>query len=67
VTILVMTQVLNAVLLLPLLVFMLVVARDPDLMGEYVAGRGATVMYVVTIAGIAICVGALLVLSLIGG
>ena len=64
VTILVLTQVLNAVLLLPLLVFMLIVARDRNLMGRYAAGRGATTMYVVTIAGIAICVGALLILSL---
>jgi Mn2+/Fe2+ NRAMP family transporter len=66
VAILVLTQVLNALLLLPLLVFMLIVARDRDLMGDYVAGRGATVMYVVTIAGVAVCVGALLVLSLMG-
>jgi Mn2+/Fe2+ NRAMP family transporter len=33
-----MTQVLNAVLLLPLLVFMLIVARDRQLMGRYAAG-----------------------------
>jgi Mn2+/Fe2+ NRAMP family transporter len=61
---LVLTQVLNAVLLLPLLVFMLIVARDRDLMGTYAAGRGATTLYVVTIGAIAGCVGALLLLSL---
>jgi Mn2+/Fe2+ NRAMP family transporter len=65
VTLLVMTQVLNAVLLLPLLVFMLVVARDRDLMGRYAAGRAATVLYVVTIGAIAVCVAALLLLSVL--
>jgi Mn2+/Fe2+ NRAMP family transporter len=63
VTVLVMSQVLNAVVLLPLLVFMLVVARDRELMGPYAAGRGATTLYVVTIAAIAVCVTALLLLS----
>lgn len=61
---LVLTQVLNAVLLLPVVVFMLIVARDRDLMGTYAAGRGATTLYVVTIGAIAVCVGALLLLSL---
>jgi Mn2+/Fe2+ NRAMP family transporter len=65
VTLLVMTQVLNAVLLLPLLVFMLVVARDRELMGRYAAGRGATSLYVVTIVAIAGCVAALLLLSVL--
>ena len=60
-----MTQVLNAVLLLPLLVFMLVVARDRDLMGPYAAGRAASLLYVGTIAAIAVCVVALLVLSVV--
>jgi Mn2+/Fe2+ NRAMP family transporter len=63
VTVLVLTQVLNAVLLLPLLVFMLVVARDRELMGAYAAGRGATALYVGTIGAIAVCVSALLLLS----
>lgn len=65
ITLLVMTQVLNAVLLLPLLVFMLVVARDGELMGRYAAGRGASTLYVVTIVAIAGCVAALLLLSVL--
>ena len=65
VTLLVMTQVLNAVLLLPLLVFMLIIARDRNLMGPYTAGRGATALYVVTIGAIAVCVAALLLLSVL--
>jgi Mn2+/Fe2+ NRAMP family transporter len=65
VTLLVMTQVLNAVLLLPLLVFMLVVARDRELMGPYAAGRAATALYVVTIGAITVCVAALLLLSVL--
>jgi Mn2+/Fe2+ NRAMP family transporter len=65
VTVLLMTQVLNAILLLPLLVFMLVVARDREVMGPYAAGRGATALYVVTIGAIAACVAALLLLSVL--
>ena len=61
VTILVVTQVLNAVLLLPLLVFLLGVARDRDLMGEWVASRRAVVAYVITIAVVGACVVGLLV------
>ena len=64
VPILVLTQVLNAVLLLPLLVFMFGIARDRDLMGEFTAGRGLSVAYVVAILVIATCVGALGLLTL---
>jgi Mn2+/Fe2+ NRAMP family transporter len=42
VPLLVLTQVLNAVLLLPLLVVMQRLARDPELMGPYRNGRRAT-------------------------
>jgi Mn2+/Fe2+ NRAMP family transporter len=66
VTILVGTQVLNAVLLLPLLVFMFGIARDRDLMGEFTAGRGLSVAYGTAIVVIALCVGALGVLALTG-
>jgi Mn2+/Fe2+ NRAMP family transporter len=66
VAILVGTQVLNAVLLLPLLVFMFGIARDRDLMGEFTAGRGLSVAYGTAIAVIALCVAALGVLSLTG-
>lgn len=59
VTILVGTQVLNAVLLAPLLIAMVGLARDRDLMGEFTAGRGATAMYLVTITVVVVCVIAL--------
>jgi NRAMP (natural resistance-associated macrophage protein)-like metal ion transporter len=57
--ILVLTQVLNAALLLPLLVLMVGVARDEVLMGRHRATTTATAVYGVTIALIALCVGAL--------
>ncbi len=63
VTILVFTQVLNAVLLLPLLGFMFGLSRDRSLMGEYAAGRVASAGYLVAIALIAACVVALVVMS----
>jgi Mn2+/Fe2+ NRAMP family transporter len=59
VPILVLTQVLNAVLLLPLLVFMYGISRDQRLMGDYAAKRGMSVSYGVAIAIIAACVLAL--------
>ncbi|HEY5154258.1 MAG TPA: divalent metal cation transporter [Acidimicrobiales bacterium] len=61
--ILVLTQALNAVLLLPILAFMQRIARDRDLMGDYVAGRWASGAYVVAIGCIGLCVGALLFLQ----
>lgn len=63
VSILVLTQILNAVLLLPLLAFMYGIARDPAVMGEHAAGRGVSAAYLVAIAFIALCVGALAVLT----
>ena len=63
ITILVATQALNAVLLLPILVFMYRVARDRDLMGEYTAKPLMAGAYIVAIAGIGVCVAALAVLS----
>lgn len=62
--ILVLTQVLNAVLLLPLLAFMFGLSRDRDLMGDLVASRPLSIVYLVTIGFIAACVGALLIFSL---
>ena len=64
VSILVLTQILNAVLLLPLLAFMYGIARNSDLMGEHVATRGAAAGYVLAIAFIAVCVVSLGVLTL---
>ena len=64
ISILVLTQVLNAVLLLPLLVFMYGIARDRDLMGEYTATPASAALSLATIAFITACVGALFVLAL---
>lgn len=63
VTVLVLTQVLNAVLLVPLLTFMYGIARNPTLMGTHVANRTAAAGYLVAIATIASCVLALLWLT----
>lgn len=59
VTILVATQVLNAVLLVPLLVFMVCVGRDAELMGPHRITDRGLIVYVVTITLIVVCVGAL--------
>jgi Mn2+/Fe2+ NRAMP family transporter len=61
--ILVLSQVLNAVLLLPLLVFMYGLARDRHVMGNFAAGRVTSLAYLVTILLIGGCVGVLLVVS----
>ncbi|MFM8237826.1 MAG: divalent metal cation transporter [Actinomycetota bacterium] len=66
VPLLVLTQVLNAVLLLPLLVFMTLLARDRALMGAFTAGRRATTAYATAIAVIGACVVALGALALTG-
>jgi len=62
VAILVLSQVLNAVLLLPLLGFMYVIATDRRVMGALSAGRLVRGMYLVCIAFIGVCIGALGVL-----
>lgn len=64
VTVLVSTQVLNAVLLVPLLAFMYGISRDRDLMGRYAATRAQAASYVVAILLITLCLGALLVSSI---
>jgi len=56
VAILVGTQVLNAVLLVPLLFAMIGLGRDADLMGRFVIGRTALIGYVVTTAVVVLCV-----------
>lgn len=63
VTVLVSTQVLNAVLLVPLLAFMYGIARDRDLMGSHTATRVQAASYLFAIALITVCLGALLVAS----
>ncbi|MFZ0831744.1 MAG: divalent metal cation transporter [Mycobacterium sp.] len=66
VTILVATQVLNAVLLVPLLFAMVGLCRDPVLMGRFRIGRVGTVAYGVITAAVVVCVAALAVTSLAG-
>jgi Mn2+/Fe2+ NRAMP family transporter len=59
VPILVLTQVVNAVLLLPLLAFMYGISRDRDLMGIHAASRLTASAYLVAIALISACILAL--------
>jgi Mn2+/Fe2+ NRAMP family transporter len=56
VSILVGTQVLNAVLLIPLLLAMVGLARDRDLMGRFATGRAGTLVYALTTAVVVLCV-----------
>lgn len=58
--ILVLTQILNAVLLLPLLIYMYGISRDERLMGEFVSSRTMRVIYGVIITIVAIAVGCML-------
>jgi len=55
--ILVLTQILNAVLLLPLLIYMYGISRDERLMGEFVSTRTMRVIYglIIAIVAIAVC------------
>lgn len=65
VTVLVATQVLNAVLLVPLLVAMVALARDRDLMGGFAVGRAGTLVYGAITAAVVACVAALAVTSVV--
>jgi Mn2+/Fe2+ NRAMP family transporter len=53
---LISSQVLNAILLLPLLAYMYGIARDKKLMGEFCAGRVALSIYGAIITLVALCV-----------
>jgi hypothetical protein len=64
VTILVGTQVLNAVLLV--LLAMVGLARDRDLMGSFVTGRAGTLVYAVTTVVVVVCVVTLGITTLLG-
>jgi hypothetical protein len=55
--------VLNAILLLPLLVFMYLLGRDPKLMGGYSVRGGSAAFYVVIIGLIASCLAALAIVT----
>lgn len=65
VTILVATQVLNAVLLVPLLVFMVRVGRDRELMGDHRISERGFVGYVTIIVLVVVCVSALAVVTIL--
>ncbi|MCX6450513.1 MAG: divalent metal cation transporter [Actinobacteria bacterium] len=58
--ILVLTQILNAVLLLPLLLYMFGIAKDERLMGEYVASKNMRRLYLVIISVVAFAIGCML-------
>ncbi len=64
ISILVLSQVLNAVLLIPLLVMMTGIAHDETLMGEHRSTKRARSVHRVTILSITACVVAMGVLSL---
>ncbi|MCB1292666.1 MAG: divalent metal cation transporter [Mycobacterium sp.] len=66
VAILVGTQVLNAVLLVPLLVAMVGLARDRNLMGGFATGRAGTLVYGLTTAAVVLCVVTLGATALFG-
>ena len=64
--ILLLTQILNAVLLLPLLLYMFGISRDQRLMGEFKATTRMSSVYAVIIALIFLCVGTLLWFTITG-
>ena len=66
VRILVLTQIVNAILLLPLLFYMFGIARDSRLMGEFKASDRMLTIYGLIIALIFICVSTLIWLSVFG-
>jgi len=66
VPILIGTQILNAVLLVPLLFAMIAVGRDRGLMGAFTIGHGAAVAYLFTASAVVLCVGALIGTALLG-
>ncbi|HWU22357.1 MAG TPA: divalent metal cation transporter [Nocardioides sp.] len=58
---LVSTQMLTAVLLVPLLILMTRLGRDPDVMGRYAVGRWVTAAQTITVIAVIACVAMLLV------
>jgi NRAMP (natural resistance-associated macrophage protein)-like metal ion transporter len=64
VQILYLSQALNAILLLPILVFIVGITRDRTLMGEHASGRTGVALCAAAIALLALCIGALAVLSI---
>jgi Mn2+/Fe2+ NRAMP family transporter len=58
--VLVLTQILNAILLLPLLLFMFGISKDERLMGEFASSARMRISYGAIITLVATCVLALL-------
>lgn len=66
ISILFLSQALNAVLLLAILPFLRALARDPEVMGEHRLGRGGSALTAAVIALVAVSVVALGVLTIVG-
>lgn len=62
--ILILTQILNAVLLLPLLIYMLGISRDKKLMGEFIATKRMSIIYLVIILIVAAAIFGMLWFSI---
>lgn len=54
--ILILTQILNAILLLPLLIYMFGISRDVKLMGEYIATKAMSLTYLVIIGVVGLAI-----------
>ena len=63
--ILVLTQALNAILLLPLLIFIHGISRDHELMGEHASGPLGATAALLTIGVLSVCILALLALTVL--
>jgi Mn2+/Fe2+ NRAMP family transporter len=63
--ILVVTQILNAILLLPLLIYMYGISKDERLMGEFVATRTMKTIYLVIIAVVGVAISCMLWFTII--
>ena len=65
ITILVVTQVLNAILLLQLLIYMYGISKDERLMGEFVATRTMKTIYLIIIAVVGVAISCMLWFTII--
>ena len=63
--ILILTQILNAILLLPLLIYMFGISRDKKLMGEFIATRRMSIIYLIIIGVVSAAIFGMLWFSLV--
>jgi Mn2+/Fe2+ NRAMP family transporter len=63
--ILILTQILNAILLLPLLIYMFGISRDRKLMGEFIATKRMSIIYLVIISIVALAIFGMFWFSLV--